>query len=192
MNNPFFIHNPHFIERSSRIFVAIVVAFLVSVSPVYATDISSQSIISLTNTSRIERGISPLVQSQALTHVAQNKANDMVKNNYFDHYSPAGLTPWSFMLAHGYNYSLAGENLAMDFATAEGVNNAWLASPSHARNELNPDFLDIGVAVVRGTINGSDTTLVVQMFGHKQSMFQKTVLQSSLVQTVSHILGINS
>lgn len=192
MNNPFFIHNPHFIERSSRIFAAIVVSFLISVSPVYATDISSQSIISLTNTSRVERGIPTLVLNQTLTHAAQNKANDMVKNNYFDHYSPTGMTPWSFMLAHGYDYSLAGENLAMDFATAEGINTAWLASPSHARNILNQDFTDIGVAVVDGRINGSDTTLVVQMFGRKQSMFQKTVLQSSLVQTVSHILGINS
>lgn len=192
MNNPFFIHNPHFIKRSSHIFATIVVSFILTVSPVYATDISSQSIVSLSNSSRVERGISPLTPNQTLINAAYDKANDMVKNNYFDHYSPTGLTPWSFMLTSGYDYSLAGENLAMDFLTAEGINNAWLASPSHARNELNPDFTDIGVAVVHGHLAGSDTTLVVQMFGREQSMFGKTVLQSSLVKTVSHILGINS
>jgi len=192
MNNPFFIHNPVCIKKSSHIFATIVVSFLLSVSPVYATDISSQSIVALTNTSRAERGIATLVQNQTLTQAAYSKANDMVKNNYFDHYSPTGSTPWSFMLANGYDYSIAGENLAMDFATAEGINKAWLASPSHARNELNPDFTDIGVAVVHGQLAGSDTTLVVQMFGRKQSPLAKTILQSSLVTTVSHILGINS
>jgi hypothetical protein len=66
-----------------------------------------------------------------------------------------------------YNYTYAGENLAMNFSEAEDALSAWLASPTHRDNILSQNYEDIGVAVVVGEINGTETTLVVQLFGQR-------------------------
>lgn len=193
MNNPFFIakiNKINLINTSSQFIATAIIVLLLNTQPVYAAAINPDNIINLTNQARIIRLITPLKQNENLTQAAQQKAQDMLKLNYFEHYSPLGTTPWDFMLANNYDYMLAGENLAMDFATAEGENNAWLNSPAHARNELNPDFSDIGVAVVQGQLQGHQTTLVVQMFGRQQSPFVSNLLNTTLVKTVSQLLGI--
>ena len=67
----------------------------------------------------------------------------------------------------------AGENLAKGFRTAEGVHEAWMASPTHKENIMSPNYKDIGVAVVEGTLLGKETTLVVQMFGNQTNQIYK-------------------
>ena len=129
-------------------------------------------------------------ENNKLAIAAQNKAEDMLSANYFDHYSQIGETPWDFILAQNYDYSFAGENLAMDFDTPEGVTKAWMNSPAHAKNILSPLFTDIGVAVVVGKINDGETTLVVQMFGSQQSSIFTSILNMPVVETVSKMLGI--
>ena len=52
-----------------------------------------------------------------------------------------------------------------------------MASPSHRANILDPDFAEIGVTVVSGEFSGSNTTVVVQMFGAKAG--QKVAPQKS-------------
>jgi hypothetical protein len=42
---------------------------------------------------------------------------------------------------------------------------AWMTSPTHRDNIINPKYKEIGIAVVPGTLLGSDTMLVVQLFG---------------------------
>ena len=42
---------------------------------------------------------------------------------------------------------------------------AWMNSPTHRANIMNPRYEEIGIAVVDGLLNGIETTLVVQMFG---------------------------
>jgi hypothetical protein len=42
---------------------------------------------------------------------------------------------------------------------------AWMASPTHKANIVNPRYSDIGIAVINGNLEGFETTLVVQMFG---------------------------
>ena len=89
----------------------------------------------------------------------------MFADNYWAHNSPKGKTPWSFIVNAGYHYTLAGENLAKNFDTSQGVVNAWMASSTHRDNIVKPGYTDIGFAVVNGVLNGEETTLVVQMFG---------------------------
>jgi hypothetical protein len=38
-------------------------------------------------------------------------------------------------------------------------------SPSHRENILNPNYSDIGIGVVEGSLSGADTTIIVQFFG---------------------------
>ena len=53
-----------------------------------------------------------------------------------------------------YDYSYAGENLAMDFHSAEKMEDAWMKSPTHRANILNEKYKDIGVAVKAGNQHG--------------------------------------
>jgi len=131
----------------------------------YASNISPEKIIELTNQRRLELGLAPLVNNPLLNEVAQRKAADMFAFNYWAHTSPSGRDPWSFFKEVGYKYIYAGENLARDFMDSTSVVEAWMNSPTHKDNIVNPSYKEIGVAVVNGTLNGVETTLVVQVFG---------------------------
>ena len=131
----------------------------------YASNISPEKIIELTNQKRAELGLAPLANSPLLNEVAQRKAADMFAFNYWAHVSPSGRDPWSFFKEVGYKYIYAGENLARDFMDSASVVEAWMNSPTHKDNIVNPNYKEIGVAVVNGTLNGVETTLVVQVFG---------------------------
>ncbi len=144
----------------------------------YATNISPEKIITLTNDQRLQNNQSPLANSQKLNQAALAKASDMFANNYWAHTSPNGTEPWYFISQAGYQYKHAGENLARDFENSSEVVSAWMVSPTHKKNVLDSRFNNIGVAVVNGSINGQETTLVVQMFG-TESSDQTSVLGSA-------------
>ena len=131
----------------------------------YATDIHVEQLLADTNNKRIAQGLSPLVFNSILSQAAAKKAEDMFANGYWAHNSPAGKTPWDFISSSGYVYTVAGENLAKNFTDSKGVVDAWMSSPTHKENLLKPTYKDVGYAVVNGTLNGEETTLVVQMFG---------------------------
>ncbi|MFA6963960.1 MAG: CAP domain-containing protein [Patescibacteria group bacterium] len=160
-------------QKFKYILPTIVLTLAVFPQFVFASDITSQNVLLLVNKERIDRGLIPLRENQNLANAAAAKSTDMINRNYFDHYA-FGLTPWDFILSYDYNYLSAGENLAMDFETSEGVVNAWMKSSSHRANILNPDFQDLGVGVVKGayiTETGShETKMVTQMFGRHKSV----------------------
>jgi hypothetical protein len=131
----------------------------------YAANISPAEVIRLTNVQRVANGLNPLNESTILDAAALAKGNDMLAKGYWAHFAPDGTSPWSFFLSFGYKYSYAGENLARDFPDAASAVNAWMNSPSHRENMLNPNYRDIGIGVVEGNLAGADTTIIVQFFG---------------------------
>jgi len=131
----------------------------------WAADITVDTIFSFANQDRSGQGLPALKNNTKLNQAAQNKAQDMISNNYFAHTSPQGTTPWRWIDKEKYDYNYAGENLAMDFTAAEKMNDAWMASPTHRANILNPKYKDIGIGIAQGNIDGHGTTVVVQMFG---------------------------
>jgi len=152
---------------------------LIGISNVYASTITSSNIISLTNQARSSYGLNTLANNGKLQAAALAKANNMFELQYWDHFGPNGESPWQFIKAAGYNYVYAGENLARGFRTAEGVHEAWMASPTHKANIVSGNYKDIGVSVLTGVLEGSQTILVVQMFG------SLTMPQSSTPVTVT-------
>lgn len=130
----------------------------------YAISISVDEINSLSNNERINAGLPALNIDSQLTSAAQAKANDMFADDYWAHIAPDGATPWSFINASGYDYQVAGENLAKGFNTSAGVVSGWMASQVHKENILNSSYKDVGYAVVNGVLLGSETTLVVAMY----------------------------
>lgn len=167
-------YQPHALRRNALHWytaiiatVKIAVVFFVAVYATQAqlSNITTQTIVSLTNQARQQNKVTALKSNTQLVKAAQLKANDMAAQHYFAHVSPSGVTPWTWIKKAGYTYTLAGENLAIDFAQSEDIIQAWLASPSHRKNLLNGKFQDIGVAVGTAKIDGLDSLVVVQMFG---------------------------
>lgn len=135
----------------------------------YASNISTEEILRLTNIERKNNGVGEVVLDSQLNIAAAQKAADMMARDYWAHISPTGTQPWTFINESGYSYRYAGENLARDFSDPDSVVRAWMASSSHRDNLLNARYQDMGIAVIDGKLGGRETTLVVQMFGTKIS-----------------------
>lgn len=129
------------------------------------SNITVEQVITETNKEREALGLPPLEMNSSLNTAAQAKAQNMLEENYWAHYSPSGKDPWGFILSSGYKFAYAGENLARNFYTSEDTVKAWMNSPSHKENITSSKYKEIGVAVVDGVLQGQKTTLVVQMFG---------------------------
>jgi uncharacterized protein YkwD len=141
---------------------------------------TSSTIIALTNESRTKGKVATLRENRLLNLAAQRKAKDMIARNYFAHTTPDGKRFWTWIDGTGYNYTLAGENLAIDFTTPEAAHSALMASPTHRENIMNKRYKEVGVAVVTGEMDGMKTTVLVEMFGTQVA--QKT--QVAKVTTV--------
>ena len=131
----------------------------------YAANISPSEVIRLTNEKRAQNGLSPVSENSALDSAALAKGNDMLAKGYWAHFAPDGTSPWSFFVSFGYKYRYAGENLARDFSSATSAVDAWMNSPTHRENILNPKYREVGIGVVEGGLAGIDTTIIVQFFG---------------------------
>lgn len=143
-------------------------------TPGHFAELTASKIFSLTNEARVSNGVAALRLNGTLSQAASAKANDMLAKGYFDHTGPDGKKFWQWIKESGYRYTVAGENLAMDFTTAESAHNALMASTSHRNNILKSGYSEIGIAVAQGTMNGRETTVLVQMFGTPPSSAPST------------------
>ncbi|MBU2235458.1 hypothetical protein KKA01_00165 [Patescibacteria group bacterium] len=168
-------HRPHILRPrmlsiisilvlSAKLFVTATFLFSYN-SPEAFAEISSRRIIELTNQSRNNIGIDSVTENALLTRAAYQKAEDMLDRDYFNHEDPDGNMPWYWLKNNDYIYTYAGENLAMDFTRAESVHEAWINSESHRANIENPNYKEIGIAVLQGELDGRSTTVLVQFFG---------------------------
>src|SRR5690606_32042665 len=76
----------------------------------------------------------PLVWDDDLARAARLHSLDMARQNYFDHTSLDGRTPWQRMEDAGYTGFGVGENIAVGSETAAEVMASWMSSPGHCRN----------------------------------------------------------
>jgi uncharacterized protein YkwD len=131
---------------------------------IFFADITKATLENFANQTRKAIGLPALVKNLKLDQAAQLKAENMLANNYFAHTSPSGISPWFWFSKVGYNYKYAGENLAIGFYESAEVYNAWLNSPSHKANIINPKYTEIGTAVLSG-FGANNAIIVVQEFG---------------------------
>ncbi|MES2986018.1 MAG: CAP domain-containing protein [Patescibacteria group bacterium] len=130
------------------------------------TGMSIAGVLKYTNIERVKAGLKPLVLNKKLSNSAVAKVEDMFALQYFEHDSPAGKTAADLVREQGYVYQSVGENLALgDFGTDQKLVEAWMNSPLHRKNILNPKFSELGLAVARGTFKGDMQWLAVQHFG---------------------------
>ncbi len=185
-------HLPYSLRPRPLVFVVILALFIKSFSfiswfalmdrPFFA-DITSGLVVYLSNQERQAAGLSQLIENPALDQAALDKALDMLAKNYFSHNAPDGASPWHWFSKNGYAYKYAGENLAVDFYESKDVVRAWMDSPTHKFNILNNNYQEIGVAVVKGSLQGRETTLVVQLFGSPKTVISQAPSPSPLISS---------
>jgi len=134
---------------------------------IFFADITKNTLVNFVNQGREQAGLSSLRVNERLNQAAYLKAEDMLKNGYFYHVSPTGVTPWYWFSEAGYNYKYAGENLAIGFVDSKEVYSAWYNSISHRDNILNPNYTEIGTAVLGG-FGKNGAIVVVQLFGSQK------------------------
>ncbi len=175
-------YRPKFLDGQVLFYYAILILVLkISILPfffyfpksIFFAEITKDALIQFSNSARQSLKLPPLKENSTLNQVAYWKAVDMLAKDYFSHQTPEGNWVWDWLKKVGYNYKLAGENLAIGFLDSEEVHQAWLNSPSHRSNILNPKYQEIGIAVLKGEFEGSETTVVVQLFGSQEILSQK-------------------
>lgn len=114
-------------------------------TPAATNDSFIQKVFELTNDQRHSAGLQPLQLNEKLDDTAESHSQDMAVNHYFSHDSLDGSSASDRAKNEGYNYSTFGENIAAGQATPEDVVQAWMNSPGHRANILNPNFKDIGI-----------------------------------------------
>lgn len=153
----------------------------------YSTSISAQVLLAETNGERLSNHAPALNLNAQLAAAAQAKANDMAARGYWSHVTPDGKQPWSFVDSTSYKYQAAGENLAYGFGTSDQVMTAWMHSPEHRDNILNPNYQDVGFATanVANYLGNGPETIVVAMYGEPVGAIDVAPVRPAVLDTAT-------
>jgi len=103
-------------------------------------------VVDLVNEERAKENLAPLTLHQGALECAQLRAEEAKQS--FSHTRPNGTTCFTALKEAGINYMAAGENLAGKIKTPKKVVAAWMNSPSHRKNIMDPAFSQIGIGYV--------------------------------------------
>ncbi|MCL1802079.1 MAG: CAP domain-containing protein [Eubacteriaceae bacterium] len=101
--------------------------------------------VGLTNEARFAEGVKPLSVQAAESQAAATRALEIERS--FAHTRPSGENFYTALQRAGATYRTAGENIAEGYASPTAVHVAWMNSPGHRRNILNPNYDTMGVGL---------------------------------------------
>lgn len=166
-------YHPHILHTKRAVFycgiglVVKVIAVLAVMALPLGAFMSSDTLLAqadkiktLVNDVRVKNGMAVLFPAQKLSVSSQGKAEDMAENEYFSHEGTDGKTVISWLAEAGYDYNVAGENLAMGFSSAEDVVAAWKKSPTHRANLIDSEYSEFGVGIEGGEYKGTPTVFI--------------------------------
>jgi uncharacterized protein YkwD len=109
-------------------------------------------IFEATNAFRAFHGLYALKWNDALASASRAHSEDMVRGNYFDHYSSRGDGPTERISAKGYKWSASGENIIAGYYSGiEAVDNWIHSNMGHREQILTSEMLEIGVGCASGS-----------------------------------------
>jgi uncharacterized protein YkwD len=117
-----------------------------------SVDLMRTAVVCLINQQRNERGLPSLTVSSQLNDSAQSWNDEMVATGDFSH--GPGTAFARRISAAGYNWQMAGENIATGYLTPSDAVNAWMASTEHCRNILDPSFRNVGTGETPAPVAG--------------------------------------
>lgn len=106
----------------------------------------SRTFDSMLNDVRSANGAGAVTYDARLGRAAEGHANDMLRNNFFSHTGSDGSSVGDRVTAQGYRWRTVGENIARGQRDEADVLRAWVNSPGHQRNNVNPNFEDFALA----------------------------------------------
>lgn len=145
----------------------------------YQTNAFANDMLARINVDRQKNGRTALSWSVKLCESAKLKSEDMNNNNYFEHNSPSGVTPWYWIKKAGYDYAAVGENLALNYFTSESIHIALMNSPGHRANILNSDFTEIGFYYLGGVFKRNNAFFFVEHFASPMSTAPRYVCETN-------------
>ncbi len=123
--------------------VALVAVGLMGCAPPQAT--SQSSMIFQVNVQRAGSGLPPLAWCPALGRASIAHSDDQAVHNTMTHTGSDGSDLSTRMARAGYNgWNTIGENVAAGYPSDSAVLYAWMMSPGHAANILNPSYTHMG------------------------------------------------
>lgn len=124
-------------------------------------------VLRYTNMERLLRGLRPLTMTALMQQAAGTRADEL--NKSMSHTRPDGSSCFTALNQNGLNYSSAAENIAAGYRSAGAVVTAWMNSPGHKSNILNPNFAHIGVGEAA---NSAGTLYWDQLFMSQDCSYQ--------------------
>lgn len=117
------------------------------------------------NRFRIAEGVAPLRHQAKLAKAAQEYAQRMATEGFFNHNDPQGKTVLDRVTGVGYSWAIVGENLAR-VKTKPGNEigytvNGWINSEVHRANILKAEYTETAIGIAKAT---DGTTYLVQVF----------------------------
>jgi uncharacterized protein YkwD len=138
---------------------AITIAFVDAHRPV-ALPAQADQLLADVNAVRAQRGLPAVTRDPFLDRFAYAKAVDMAQRGYFGHTDPSGIS-FQDRVRAAHIETWAAENIAFD-RTEHRAHVAFVNSPPHYANLIDPNMHRVGVAVV--TV-GPGETFYVEDFG---------------------------
>lgn len=110
--------------------------------------VAEQYLFSAANAERAERGLQPLRWDQTLYRAAQRHAGEMAARESISHQYPGELDLAGRGRAAGARFTVIAENVAEAWSAPE-IHDAWMRSPGHRANLLDPRVNSVGISVLR-------------------------------------------
>jgi uncharacterized protein YkwD len=105
----------------------------------------AEQVVELTNQFRSKNGLAPLTLNSKLNDAAQTHSRNMATLDFFGHEGKDGSSAGDRVSKAGYDWRTVAENIAAGQKTPKEVVDAWINSPGHRENILNPTVKEIGV-----------------------------------------------
>ena len=113
-----------------------------------AGSVAEQYLFSAANAERAQRGLQPLKWDETLHRAAQRHVGEMAARESISHQYPGELDLEGRGHAAGANFTVISENVAEAWSAPE-IHDAWMHSPGHRANLLDPRVNSIGISVMR-------------------------------------------
>jgi len=118
------------------------------------------SVLCLVNRARERYGVHRLRFNRELRESATARSHVMIATGLFSHYGPGGSTvttrvTHSGYLRHASRYFVAeniGTGVGRAYGSPRSIVRAWMHSPPHRANILDPSLRDFGVGIARGDV----------------------------------------
>lgn len=117
-------------------------------SPRVKGSVAEQYLYAAANAERAQRGLQPLRWEEPLHHAAQRHADEMARRQSISHQYPGEADLANRGRLAGARFTVIAENVAEAWSAPE-IHDAWMHSPDHRANLLDPRVNAVGISVQR-------------------------------------------